>query len=58
MDAWHEGDWREIARATSVGSRRLLRVESQSTHNVRLRITRAPVCPAIAEFSLFSEPNS
>jgi alpha-L-fucosidase len=54
VDAWQDGEWREIASGTSVGSRRLLRVEAQIAQKVRLRITQAPVCPAIAEFSLFA----
>jgi len=28
-----------------------------TTSKVRLRITQAPVCPAISEFALFSEPK-
>jgi alpha-L-fucosidase len=58
IDAWVDGDWCEIAHGTSVGNRRLLRVEEQVTNKVRLRITQAPVCPAIAEFSLFASPDS
>jgi alpha-L-fucosidase len=57
VDAWQNAGWREIGRGTSVGSRRLLRVEQQTTHKVRLRIAQAPVCPAIAEFSLFAAPD-
>jgi alpha-L-fucosidase len=58
VDAWQDGDWREIARGTSVGNRRLLRVEEQQTQKVRLRIIQSPVCPAIAEFSLFASPGA
>jgi alpha-L-fucosidase len=57
IDAWHEGGWREIAHGTSVGNRRLLRVGEQVTTKIRLRITQAPVCPAISEFSLFASPE-
>jgi len=58
VDAWQDGDWHEIARGTSVGNRRLLRVDEQVTTKVRLRITQAPVCPAIAEFNLFASRDS
>jgi alpha-L-fucosidase len=54
VDVWRDGDWRECARATSVGYQRLIRVEEQTTTRVRLRILRSPVPPALAEFSLFS----
>jgi alpha-L-fucosidase len=53
VDAWHDGDWQEIAQSTSIGHQRLLRVDGQTTKRVRLRITQAPVPPALAEFSLF-----
>jgi alpha-L-fucosidase len=55
IDAWQDRDWREIAQGTSVGSRRLLRVDTAPTTRVRLRITQSPVPPAIAEFSLFAK---
>jgi alpha-L-fucosidase len=54
VDVWQKGDWQEIGRGTSVGHRRLLRVDTLPTTQVRLRITQAPVCPALSEFSLFT----
>jgi alpha-L-fucosidase len=58
IDAWRDGDWHEIVNGASVGNLRLLRVGGQVTHKVRLRITQAPVCPAIAEVSLFASRDS
>ena len=54
IDTWQNGDWKEVAQATSVGYRRLLCIATPPTTQVRLRITQAPVCPAISEFSLFA----
>ena len=56
VDTWQGGEWREVAAGTSLGSRRLIRGQPVKTAKVRLRITQAPVCPAIAELSLFREP--
>jgi alpha-L-fucosidase len=56
IDAWRDGQWEEIARGTAIGSRRLWRGEDVTTDRVRLRITKAPVCPAISEVALFREP--
>ena len=53
VDTWQDGDWQEVAQGTSVGQRRLLRIATPPTSQVRMRITQAPVCPAISEFSLF-----
>ena len=54
VDTWQDGDWHEIGCGTSVGHRRLLRVDTPPTTRVRLRITQAPVCPAISEFCLLA----
>jgi alpha-L-fucosidase len=56
LDAWGDGVWREIAKGTAIGSRRLWRGEDVTTTRVRLRITKAPVCPAISEVALHLEP--
>ena len=57
LDRWSEGAWREFAWGTAIGSRRLWRGADVTTDRVRLRITKAPVCPAIAELSLHHEPT-
>ncbi|MDR3690738.1 MAG: alpha-L-fucosidase [Fimbriimonas sp.] len=54
VDVWKDGEWKEAAAATSVGSCRLIRLdEPVTTDRVRLRITRSPVCPALNGFGLF-----
>src|SRR5881396_2175130 len=55
LDQWQSGQWVEFARATSVGSCRLIRGPRITTTRMRLRVTQAPVCPAIAEMGLFAE---
>ena len=57
VDVWQAGGWQEFARGTSIGNLRLVRGGFVTTDKVRLRITQAPVCPAIAEFGLFAEPE-
>jgi alpha-L-fucosidase len=56
LDQWQEGQWREFAKGTSIGNRRLLRNGKVTTNQVRLRITKAPVCPALTEIGLYAEP--
>lgn len=58
LEMWQDGDWREYATATSIGSCRLIRGPRVTTSRVRLRVTQAAACPAIAEVSLFAEPES
>jgi len=57
VDMWQDGAWAEFGAATSIGNCRLIRGPRITTSRVRLRITRAAVCPAISEFGLFSEPS-
>jgi alpha-L-fucosidase len=56
LDRWTGGAWSELARGTAIGNRRLWRGADVTTERVRLRITKAPVGPAIAELSLHLEP--
>ena len=56
LDAWRDGGWKEIGRGTAIGSRRLWRGDDVTTDRVRLRITKAPVCPALSELALFLAP--
>ena len=57
LDRWAAGRWVEFATGTSIGSCRLVRVPPVTSDRVRLRITRAAACPAIAEVALFAEPS-
>jgi alpha-L-fucosidase len=57
LDTWQDNNWQELARGTSIGNCKLVRVTRVATTKVRLRITQAPVCPAISELALFSEPK-
>ncbi|HYG34967.1 MAG TPA: alpha-L-fucosidase [Clostridia bacterium] len=58
LDQWQGGQWVEFAKGTSIGNRRLIRGNPITTEKVRLRITQAPVCPALSEFGIFAEPVS
>lgn len=57
VDVWKNNEWHEFVRGTSIGSCKLLRGNPVTTTKVRLRITQAPVCPAISELALFAEPK-
>ncbi len=57
LDAWDAGQWREFFKGTSIGSQRLVRTRNISTSQIRLRIVRAPACPAISELGVYAEPD-
>jgi len=56
LDAWQDGAWQEFASGQAIGARRLWRGGFVTTDRLRLRITDAPVCPAISEVGVFAEP--
>ena len=57
LERWNErdGKWEKFSSGTSIGNCRLVRGEDITTSKVRLRITKAPVCPVISEIGLFYE---
>jgi alpha-L-fucosidase len=56
IDAWTGDSWQEVATATSIGAQRLLRFPTVTTTGLRLRVTKSPVCPALAELGVFKQP--
>ena len=48
-----DGTWREIARATTIGYKRLLRIDPVTADRVRLVIEDAVMSPALSGFGLF-----
>lgn len=57
LEAWRDGAWQTFAQGSGIGMRRLWRGEPITVEKIRLRITKAAACPAIAEFAAFLEPE-
>jgi alpha-L-fucosidase len=55
VEGWRDGQWLEFGKGASIGNCRLLRGQELTAGKVRLRITQAPVCPAVSEIALFYE---
>lgn len=58
LDAWIDGTWQEIATATTIGYKRILRFPTIHTDRLCVRITASRATPMIARASahLFEEP--
>ena len=56
LDAWDGKDWKQLARATVIGYKRLLRFDDVTSQKVRLRITQSRVRPTLSGFGLFYAP--
>ena len=58
VDRWNTGTWEPLATATSIGPRRLIRLDKAATaERLRLRVTQASASPALSEFAVFAEPG-
>ena len=54
VDAWQKDSWTKIASATTIGSCRIIRLDSPiSTSKLRLRITHSPAAPLLYGFGIF-----
>ena len=52
VEQWRDAAWQPLTTATSIGPRRLIRLEKPvETSRVRLRVTQASASPAIREFA-------
>tara|TARA_R110000737_G_scaffold98819_2_gene132937 strand:- start:307 stop:2631 length:2325 start_codon:yes stop_codon:yes gene_type:complete len=51
LDAWVDNGWKEIAAATNIGYKRILRFPEVTTQKLRIRILESRFYPAIASIS-------
>jgi len=56
LDAWDGSQWKQIARATTIGHKRLLRFDDVTAQRVRVRITQSRDCPTLSHFGLYRAP--
>lgn len=56
LEAWDGGVWKEFARGTTVGYKRLLRFNDVTASKVRLRILDCRVRPTLSGFGLYCAP--
>ena len=56
VEGWDGSHWRQVAHATTVGYKRLLRVPDTKTDRVRLTILKSRGTPMVREFGLFLAP--
>ena len=53
VDAWVDNNWAQIASGTTIGYKRILKVEPTETHKVRVNITGAKACPLISNIEVY-----
>ena len=56
VENWNGGAWEMVGQATSVGARRLIRLEKAvSATRLRVRVTQAAATPIVSEFAVFAQ---
>ncbi|MCO6496504.1 MAG: alpha-L-fucosidase [Chitinophagaceae bacterium] len=56
IDIFQNGEWKQIAEATSIGGNRLIRLpENVTTTQLRLRVMKSPVCVVLSDLGVFRE---
>ena len=57
VDAWIDNQWKEIAAATNIGYKRILRFPEVTTGKIRLRVLESRLDPAISHLSAHYYPT-
>ena len=53
VEVWKEGKWQRVAEATTIGYKRILRLEPVEANKVRVNITAGRACPLISAIEIF-----
>ncbi|WP_163717825.1 alpha-L-fucosidase [Mangrovibacterium lignilyticum] len=53
VEAFENGQWKEIANGTTIGYRRILQVDPITTSKVKITIEDSKACPVVSTVSLF-----
>lgn len=56
LEAFADGNWTEIAKATTVGYKRILRFPSVKASKIRFNITDSKSCPLISNIGVYNAP--
>lgn len=57
LEALLDGNWKEIAKETTIGYKRILRFPSVKATQVRLKITDSKSCPVISNIGIYDAPQ-
>jgi len=57
VEALVDGNWKEIAKATTIGYKRILRFPSVKATQVRFTITDSKACPLISNIGIYNAPQ-
>ena len=57
VEALVDGNWKELAKATTIGYKRILRFPSVQATQLRFNITESKSCPLISNIGIYNSPQ-
>jgi alpha-L-fucosidase len=57
IEAFVDGNWKELAKATTIGYKRILRFPKITATKLRFNITDSKACPVISNVGIFNAPQ-
>jgi alpha-L-fucosidase len=53
IDIWKDGRWKEVGSGTTVGYKRILQIEPETTDKIRVSILDSRACPVISNIEIY-----
>jgi alpha-L-fucosidase len=53
VEVWHNNAWHHVATASTIGYKRILKIEPVQTNKIRVSITDAKACPLISNVAVY-----
>lgn len=53
VEVWKDGAWQKVADATTIGYKRILKIDAVETTKVKISITDSKACPVISNIELY-----
>ncbi len=53
VEAWKNGEWQQVASATTIGYKRILSIDPVETKKIRINFTDSKACPVISNIAVY-----
>jgi alpha-L-fucosidase len=53
VDVWVDGGWKKVADETTIGYKRILKIDPVQTGKVRVNIEESKACPVISNVEVY-----
>lgn len=53
IEAWSDNNWKEMANASTIGYKRILKLDSVETNKIRIIISASKACPIISNVEIY-----